>query len=168
MHLCGKFAIRTNNYKLVWKTNKLSLIKPFKITKFWTLSKFHETWIKHWSKPMHMCDKFGKRNNNYKLVRKGNKLSFIKQCKTAKFWTFSEFHKTWPKSRSRPMHSWGKFAKRNNNYKLVRKGNKLSLIKRCKILKFLRSQNSMKLDPNVGLDLCICVVNLLSVIITKS
>ena len=147
---------------------KLSLTKPCRTVKFCTFSKLHETCPKCRSKPMHLCGKFAKRNKNYKLVRKGNKLSFIKQCKTIKFWTFSEFHKTWPKSRSRRMHSCGKFAKHNNNYKLVRKGNKLSLIKSCKIVKFLRSQNSIKLDPNVGLDPCICLLNLLSIIITIS
>ena len=35
-----------------------------------------------------------------------------------------------------------------------------------KMVNFERSQNSTKHDPNVSLDLCICEVNLLSIIIT--
>ena len=68
---------------------------------------------------MHLCSKIAKRNNNYKLAQKGNEVPLIKQCKKAKFWTFTEFHETWPKRRKRPMHLCGKFAKRNNDYKLV-------------------------------------------------
>ena len=85
---------------------------------------------------MHSCGKFAKHNNNYKLVRKVNKLSLIKSCETAKFRMFSKFHETGPKGRSTPMHLCGKFAKRNNNCKLVRKGIKLSFIKQCKTIKF--------------------------------
>ena len=99
-------------------------------------SKFHETWPKRRSRPMHLCGRFAKRNNNCKLVRKGNKLSLITPCKTSKFWTFSEFHETWPKRWSRPMHLCGKFVKCINNYKVVWKENKLSLIKPCKTAKF--------------------------------
>ena len=136
IHLCGKFGKRNNNYKLVRKGNKLFLIKPCKTAKFWTFTEFHETWPKRSFRPMHLCGKFAIRTNNYKLVWKTNKHSLIKPCKITKFWTFSKFHETWIKRWSKPMHMCGKFGKRNNNYKLVRKENKLSFIKQCKTAKF--------------------------------
>ena len=64
------------------------------------------------------------------------KLSLTKPCRTVKFCTFSKLHETCPKCRSKPMHLCGKFAKPNNNFQLVRKRNKLCLIKLCKIAKF--------------------------------
>ena len=48
------------------------------------------------------------------------------------------------------MHLCSKIAKRNNNYKLAQKGNEVPLKNSVKKLNFERSQNSMKLDPNVG------------------
>ena len=66
------------------------------------------------------------------------------------------------------MHLCSKIAKRNNNYKLAQKGNEVPLKNSVKKLNFERSQNSTKRDPNVGKDPCICVVNLLSVIMTTS
>ena len=56
------------------------------------------------------------------------------------------------------MHLCGKFVKRNNNYKVVEKGNKLVLIKPCQTANIERSQNSTKLDRYVCLDPCICVI----------
>ena len=62
MHLFGKFHKRNK------KENKLSLIKSCETAKFRMFSKFHETGPKGRSTPMHLCDKFAKRNNNYKSV----------------------------------------------------------------------------------------------------
>ena len=59
-----------------------------------------------------------------------------------------------------PFICMAKFAKRNKNYKLVWKGNKLALMKPCKTFP--------KLHPNVGLDPCIFVANLVTVIVTTS
>ena len=81
--------------------------KTCKIAKFWTFLEFHEIWPKLRSRPMHLCGKFAKHNNNYKIVAKENKLSFIKPCKTARYWMFTELHVTWPKRWSRPMHLRG-------------------------------------------------------------
>ena len=92
--MCHKFAKCKTNYKLVEMGNKHAYIEPCQTAKFWTFSKFHETWLKRWSRPILLCGKFAKPNNNYNLVEKGNKLVLIKLCKTTKLWTFSEFHET--------------------------------------------------------------------------
>ena len=67
---------------------------------------------------------------------KGKKLSYIKPVKIAKFGMFSEFDQTWPKRCSEHKNLCGKFAKHNNNYKVVWNRNKLAQIKPCKIAKF--------------------------------
>ena len=53
------------------------------------------------------------------LYKWESNIALIKSSKTAKFWTFTKFDKTWPKRWYRPKNLCGKFGKRNNNYKFV-------------------------------------------------